>query len=153
MKGFKVFILPSLLIVVMAFMGISCSFKKGASKDTKTTSEKMKTIDVDVATVDSLVFIPLEGEPIRMEPSDCKLLSGYLSRAEYDTKLNSGDIMIKMQAPDYTVVFYYKGKSSDQNDWLMVWNENGRTKFADEWYYLSENTRSDVYKLLGKHVK
>ena len=88
-----------------------------------------------------------------MEPADCKLLSGYLSQAEYDTKLNSGDIMIKMQAPDYTAVFHYKGKSSEQSDWLMIWNEDGRTKFANEWYYLSENTRNDVYKLFDKYVK
>jgi len=153
MKKIKAFILPSVLVMGMAFMGISCSQQKSTSKDVKASSENTKTINIDAVTVDSLVFIPLEGESVHMELSDYKLLSGYLSQAEYDTKLNSGDIMIKMQAPDYTVVFYYKGKSSDQNDWLMIWNEDGRTKFANEWYYLRENTRNDVYKLLDKYAK
>ena len=152
----KMLILPGMLM--LACMAISCGSQKRISgssgEQTHAVSpENTKTIIIDAAAVDSLVFIPLEGEPVRMEPADCKLLSEYLSLAEYDTRLNSGDIMIKMQAPDYTAVFYYKGKSPERSGRLMIWNENGRTKFADRWYYLGENTRSDVYKLFDKYAK
>jgi len=154
MKKLVLYIMP----VMLAVMIISCNSKK-ASPDNPgdivsvVSSDSVRRIIVDVNNIDSMVFIPVEGKPIRMDQADCKPLSDYLYQAVYDTELNKSDIMIKMQAPDYTVVFYYKDRSSDQNDWLMIWKENGRTKFSNEWYYLSENIRSNVYELLDEYAK
>ena len=138
-------------LFLLAAMTVSCNNKK-LSSDINSTPDGEK-IAINCGTVDSILFIPIDGSPILMNRADCKPLSEYLSTAVYDTILNRGDIMIKMQAPDYTAVFYYKGKSADESDWLMVWNENGRTKFRNKWYMLSEKNRDKVYSLLEKYNK
>jgi len=144
-------------VFLLTLMAVSCKPGKNPSENTGenthiVSSDSVKNITIEENTVDSIVFIPVEGEPIRMVQSDCKPLSSYLHQAVYDTELNQSGIMIKMQVPDYTVVFYYKDKNPDQSDWLMIWKENGRTKFDNEWYYLNENTRSSIYELLDKYV-
>ena len=143
---------------MLILMAVSCKSGKNSSENAGEdiqieSSCNEKSITIKVNAVDSMVFIPVEGEPDRMNQADCKPLSLYLHQAVYDKELNQSGVMIKMQAPDYTVVFYYKDKSPDQSDWLMIWKENGRTKFGNEWYYLSENTRDNVYELLDKYVK
>ena len=145
-------------MLLLILMGVSCKSEKNRSENIDenaqiTSSDSVKNIIIMENAVDSMVFIPIEGEPIRMNQADCKPLSGYLHQAVYDTELNKSGIMLKMQAPDYTVVFYYKDKSPDQSDWLMIWKENGRTKFGNEWYYLNEKTRNNVYELLDKYIQ
>jgi hypothetical protein len=135
-------------------MFTSCNFKKSApdvSGDTTTVVADSLRIIINPEAVDSMLFIPNEGQPFRMDIADCKTLSEYLSKAVYDTTLNKSGIMMKMQAPDYTVIFYHKNKTADESDWLMIWKENGRTKFANEWYNLVESNRNSVYDLLGKY--
>ena len=90
---------------MLACMVISCGSQKRTSESSgeqthAVSPENTRTIIIDAAAVDSLVFIPLEGEPVRMEPADCKLLSEYLSLAEYDTRLNNVIMMVvKMVLP------------------------------------------------------
>lgn len=149
-------ILPlNLCLFALAVTLASCSFRKSAtdvSGDTVAVADSPGII-IDTEAADSMLFIPGEGQPLRMDPADCRPLSEYLSKAVYDTALNNSGIMMKMQAPDYTIVFYYKNKSADDSHWLMIWKENGRTKFADEWYYLTEDNRNSVYGLLEKYNK
>ncbi len=136
---------------------VSCNSQKASSEAPETTvavvNDTIKRITVNPQTIDSMVFIPIEGQTLRMDIADYKPLTEYLHDAVYDTELNQSGIMMKMQAPDYTVVFHYKGKGQDESDWLMIWNENGRTKFENEWYYLGEDTRDKVYELLEKYNK
>jgi len=156
MKKYITFLLPCMLLLILTVLSCKSEKKPSDNMGENTpivSSDSVKSITIKENTVDSMVFIPVEGEPIRMHLADCKPLSDYLHQAVYDTELNQSDMMIKMQAPDYTVVFYYKDKTSDNNDWLMIWKENGRTKFGNEWYFLSENTRSTVYELLDKYVE
>ncbi len=153
----KKIILPSLLcLVALAVMFVSCNFKKSTpnvSGDTTAVTADSLRIIIHSEAIDSILFIPIEGQPFRMDMADCKPLSEYLREAVYDTTLNNSGIMLKMQAPDYTVVFYHKNKSADESDWLMIWKENGRTKFANKWYNLAESSRNNVYDLLEKYNK
>jgi len=144
-------------MLLIILIGVSCKSEKNRSENINenaqiASSDSVKSIIID-NTVDSMAFIPVDGEPIRMDQADYKPLSDYLHQAIYDTELNKSGIMLKMQAPDYTVVFYYKDKSPDQSDWLMIWKENGRTKFGNEWYSLNEKTRNNVYELLDKYIQ
>ncbi|MDL2215112.1 hypothetical protein LJC00_02880 [Dysgonomonas sp. OttesenSCG-928-M03] len=153
MKKINLLFLSCFFVFVLA----SCNSQK-SSPDTSenvaaVVNDTIKRIVINAEVVDSMVFIPVDGQILQMDIADCKLLTEYLQDAVYDTELNQSGIMMKMQAPDYTVVFHYKGKGQDESDWLMIWNENGRTKFGNEWYYLGENTRDSVYKLLEKYNK
>ncbi len=153
----KKIVLPLFLsLFAFATMLISCNFKKSTpnvSEDTTVVTTDSLRIIINSEAVDSMLFIPIEGESFRMDMADSKPLSEYLSEAAYDTTLNKSGIMMKMQAPDYTVIFYHKNKSADESDWLMIWKENGRTKFANEWYNLAESNRNKVYDLLEKYNK
>jgi hypothetical protein len=117
MKIMKKIVLPLFLgLFALATMFISCNFKKTTSNVsgdvTAVTADSLRII-IHSKAVDSMLFIPIEGQPFQMDMADCKPLSEYLSKAVYDTTLNNSGIMLKMQAPDYTVVFYHKrcGKS------------------------------------------
>lgn len=153
----KKIILPLFFcLFALGIMLASCNSKKSTSDvsdNTVTAVADSLIIIINSETVDSMLFIPNEGQPFQMDMADCKPLSEYLSKAVYDTTLNKSGIMMKMQAPDYTVVFYHKNKTADESDWLMIWKENGRTKFADEWYNLEESNRNHVYELLEKYNK
>lgn len=151
----KKIILPLFLCsLALTVLFTSCNFKKSTSNvsdNTMDVAADSLRITINPETVDSMLFIPNEGQSFRMDMADCKPLSEYLSSAVYDTTLNKSGIMMKMQAPNYTVVFYHKNKTADASDWLMIWKENGRTKFANEWYNLAENSRNKVYDLLEKY--
>ncbi len=157
MKIMKKIILPLFLGgFVLTVIFTSCNFKKSASNasgDMEAVTADSLRIIINPEAIDSMLFIPHEGEPFLMDIADCKLLSKYLSEAIYDTTLNKSGIMMKMQTPDYTIVFYHKNKTADESDWLMIWKENGRTKFANEWYNLAESNRNSVYDLLEKYNK
>jgi hypothetical protein len=153
----KKIILPLFLgLFVSATLLTSCNVKKSTSDvsgDTSAITADSLRIIINPEAVDSILFIPNEGQPFRMDMADCKLLSDYLSRAVYNTRLNQSGIMMKMQAPDYTITLYYKDKSEDESDWLMIWKEDGRAKFANKWYDLAESNRNNLYSLLEKYNK
>ena len=72
----------------------------------------------------------------------------HLSTAKYDTVWNQGDIMIKMVAPDYTLMLNNKGDK--QNDVLMLWQESGKVKFRNVWFVLSADEMNSVIQMLNK---
>ncbi len=153
----KKIILPLLpCLLVWAVISTSCNFKKpvsDASGDTATVTTDSLSLFINPETVDSMLFIPIDGQPFRMDMADCKPLTGYLQEAVCDTALNKSGIMMKLLAPDYPVVFFYQNKTADESDWLMIWKENGRSKFANKWYNLPESNRNSVFGLLEKYNK
>ena len=45
--------------------------------------------------------------------------------------------MVKMVSPDYTVIIRYKEAGIDDNDFVMMWNNNGRIKFRNKWFLIN----------------
>ncbi len=152
MKKIILSLFPCLLIGAVLFT--SCNLKKSTSEvsaDTVAVITDSLSIVINPEAIDSMLFVPNDGQPFRMDMADCKPLAEYLKEAVYDTALNESGIMIKMQAPDYTVVLYYTDKTAEESDWLMIWKESGRTKLANIWYTLPESNRNSVYELFEKH--
>ncbi|MFV0537901.1 MAG: hypothetical protein ACK5M3_11070 [Dysgonomonas sp.] len=109
-------------------------------------------IQIDVNTIDSMSVIFTENEKTALiDISDREKLAELLSTARYDTLWNKGDIMVKMVAPDYMIISKYKNKSEDENNWMMIWKENGRTKYNDKWFFISDENQPKVYELLDKY--
>ena len=148
-KTLLIFALPLMALV------IACNPTK---KDiqTQTTTEigqkdSMK-IQIDVNTIDSMSVIFTENEKTALiDIPERERLAELLSTARYDTLWNKGDIMVKMVAPDYMIVSKYKNRSADENNWMMIWKENGRTKFNNKWFFISDQNQLKVYELLDKY--
>lgn len=144
-------------ILTLGAIFTSCDSKKAAQAEyEKENTSEAKINDstkifIDASKIDSMTLILDNDLKTIIQNSDYTTLANTASTAEYDTLLNNSDIMIKMQAPDYTIIIYNTGKSVDESDWLMVWKENGRTRFKNKWYTLAEDKRADLYKLLDKY--
>lgn len=147
----------SIYLLILGVVFISCDSKKTVQSEVENTNSTQSIINdstklfIDGSKVDSMTVILDNDIKKIIDQSDFAPLSDAVSTAEYDIRLNSGDIMMKMQAPDYTVIIYNTGKSNDESDWLMVWKEDGRTKFKNKWYYLAEDKKEVTYKLLDKY--
>lgn len=149
----------ALYILVLGVMFASCDSKKAVQAEAETQNVNMNgsmvgdstKIFIDASKVDSMVLILDNDLKNFIDQADFYSLADAVSTAEYDTHLNRGDIMMKMQAPDYTVIIYNAGKLSEESDWLMVWKEDGRTKFKNKWFYLSEDKKDVLYNLLDKY--
>ncbi len=138
----------------------SCDSKKAAQSTTEAenTNQSESVVNdstklfIDASKVDSMVIIWDNDLKSVIEKADFAVLADAVSTAVYDTRLNSGDMMIKMQTPDYTVIIYNTGKSSDESDWLMVWAENGRIKFKNKWFNLpaDKNLSADKNHIVRK---
>lgn len=147
----------SIYVFVLGSILTSCNSKKSAEAVpapagiSELAVEDSLKISIDVSKIDSMIRLFDSGATKAITNDDCILLGDMLSTAQYDTVFNNSDIMVKMQAPEYTVILYNKGKTLEENDWLMVWKENGRTKYKNKWYYLAEDKKDIVYNLLDKY--
>lgn len=147
----------SICLLALGVVSTSCDSKKAMQTESeninisKSQMNDSTQIFIDVSQIDSMMLILDNELKTAILNTDFTALADALSTATYDTYLNNSDIMIKMQAPDYTVIIYNTGKPADQSEWLMIWRENGRIKFKDKWYALAEDKRADVYKLLDKY--
>jgi hypothetical protein len=146
----KILLLLALPLMVLA---IACnSLKKDNQTASGTGQSDNKQVIIDVNSIDSMSVLFTENEKTALiDIADRVKLAKLLSTARYDTIWNKGNIMVKMVAPDYTIISKYKDKSADENNWLMIWKENGRTKFNNKWFFLSDENRLEVYKLLDKY--
>ena len=109
---------------------------------------------MDVVQVDTMTLISKTGDTNQLiKEADFTTLSTSLLTARYDTVWNESGIMVKMVEPDYTVIVHYKGKSADNNDWLMIWKNNGRTKFKNKWFFIEGENREKVTNLLDNYTK
>lgn len=147
----------SIYILALGAIFTSCDSKKTvqAEPETLNTAELVindsTKIVIDASKVDSMMVILDNDLKGPIQNADFAILADAVSTAGYDTRLNSSDMMIKMQAPDYTVIIYNTGKPNDESDWLMVWKENGRTKFKNKWYYLADDKKEILYGVLDKY--
>lgn len=110
------------------------------------------TMQFNVSEVDSmnLMFPDTENKHL-ISDTDKEKLGEYLSLSTYDTLWNNSGIMVKMVTPDYTIISHYKGKSQDNNSWLMIWKENGRSKYGNKWYFLDEQKKNEIYRILDSY--
>lgn len=147
----------SVYVFALGVIFTSCDSRKAVQPNTEKDNERESIvsdstrISIDATKVDSMTIIFDNDSKNSIDKSDFISLADAVLTAKYDTRLNSGDIMMKMQAPDYTVIIYNTGQSNEESDWLMVWNEDGRTKFKNQWYYLAEDKKEVAYKLLEKY--
>lgn len=145
------------MVVILAAFG-SCgrggvkATAEGAGETTKTAVADTMKIGVDAAKVDSVRVIFTGDEQLRhMDREDVERLISYAATSEYDTEWNDSGIMVKMVAPDYTVIFSYEGQSGDADDWMMIWREGGRVKFRQKWFHLANSHKERIYSLLDKY--
>ena len=160
MKKSAVIVLAMALSLVIGLS--SCNSNKhtqSAETDADTLDMKSVALDstrlyIDEAKVDTMKIIPVS-EPagnLLIKESDYSKLASSLLTARYDTAWNNSGIMVKMVAPDFTVVIDYKDKDADNSDWLMIWKENGRTKFKDKWFFLEDEARDEVISILNSYT-
>jgi len=140
------------VIAVLAVFLSSCAGQR-ARRSTMKPMNDMTGISIRTDAIDTVKLMFAEegsGETIMLK-SDYAGFAGFLSTAVYDTAWNDSGIMVKMVTPDYTAIISYKGRNADENDWLMIWKENGRAKFRDKWFFIAENQREGLYALLEKY--
>lgn len=112
-----------------------------------TMKMQLNTAGIDTMTV---IFTDSDKKSLINE-TDRAELGKLLSQSVNDTLWNNSGIMVKMVAPDYTVISHFKDKGADDNSWLMIWKESGRAKFENKWYFLPENKKNDIYQLIDKY--
>lgn len=147
--------MKKILFIPLAILTIACNPpKKDAQVQTTIDIEQKDStkIQINVADIDSMSVLFTENEKTALiDIADRTKLAELLSTARYDTVWNKGDIMVKMVAQDYTIISRYKNKSQDENGWLMIWKENGRTKFNNKWFFIPDENQLKVYELLDKY--
>ena len=155
--------MKSLVMITAALLSlVSCGHRNSGNTATGITAPEATSIDaendstrisIEARRLDSVKII-FSGDGVMdrfLKPEDIRALIGYVVPSVYDTAWNDTGIMVKMAAPDYTVVFSYEGQTADYDDWLMVWKESGRVKFRQKWFFLSEGSRVPLYVLLEKY--
>lgn len=136
----KYLALISILALVCGI--IACNPKKVQSETTIADKEETvydsTKIQIDMAKVDSMVLLyPDSNKPRIIVTDDQATVAESLLTAKYDTAWNDKGIMVKMMAPDYTVIISYKEAGIDDNDFVMMWNNNGRIKFRNKWFLIN----------------
>ena len=152
------------------FAGLIClvlsscfsSGNKEGDKNTLTTgvNPEVQAIDstqlyVNLSEVDSvkIIFTDNEADNKFINEEEWGKLVELIQTAQYDTVWNNKDIMIKMVAPDYTLVIGYKNQSSDQDEWLMLWKDSGKVKFKNTWFVLEEEVTRELTGLFENYRK
>lgn len=130
-------------ILALAYGMIACNPKKVQHEatdaiDLEETVYDSTKIQIDMAKVDSMVLLyPDSNKPRIIVTDDQTTVAESLLTAKYDTAWNDKGIMVKMMAPDYTVIISYKEAGIDDNDFVMMWNNNGRIKFRNKWFLIN----------------
>jgi len=138
----------------------SCGAERRKQREMKTSETIITPADttqlcIDIGNADriQLIFRDIQTPPVWVDEEHWNQLENDLLTARYDTTLNDKGIMIKMVEPDYTLVIHYKEKEPEENAWVTLWKESGRTKFRDHWFLLDENKKEDIYQLLEQYRK
>lgn len=148
----------SIISACIALVFLACNSKKSqqpedssANATTAAVYDSTK-VHIDIAMIDSVKVIFTENEQTKViDKADWTEIADNMLPAQYDTIWNRGDIMIKMVAPDYTMIISYKNTDMDKNDWLMIWKTDGRTKFKNKWYMLPQENMDAISELLEKY--
>jgi len=141
----------SIIISIAVFSACASSSKK-TEEGTKVDIIDTMKMQFSITDVDSMMLIfPDSNDQKLISDTDKTKLGETLSLSINDTLWNNSGIMVKMVAPDYTLISHYKGKSQDENSWLMIWKENGRAKYENKWYFLDESKKSNIYRILDSY--
>lgn len=147
----------NILFASIIISAILCGFSActSAKKDTKVTDEQIvdtMKLQFNIANMDTMsVIFPDSNDIFTINEKDKIELGQLLSSSINDTVWNNSGIIVKMVAPDYTIISHYKDQDADNNSWLMIWKENGRAKFENKWYLLDDNKKSTIYKMLDAY--
>lgn len=141
------------IIICGLFSGFSaCSSTKKEVKSGDEQAIDTMRLQFNIANVDTMsVIFPESNDVFVINEKDKTELGKLIALSINDTLWNNSGIMVKMVAPDYTIVSHYKGQSADNNSWLMIWKENGRAKFENKWYFLDEAKKSSIYQILDAY--
>lgn len=147
------------LFAALLFIGgmFACNTNKSQQEtaekiNIETASYDSTKIQVDATRIDTMTLIFTNDESRRIiNENDRKILVDNMATARYDTVWNDKDIMIKMIAPDYILIIRHKGESPENNDWLMIWKENGRTKYKNKWFFIADGKKESIYQLLDNY--
>ena len=150
----------SSLLFSLLFIGmIACGPKKvqnetAGKSDQQEIAYDSTKIQIDMAKVDSMLLLyPDSNDQYIIGKDDQSVIAETMLTAVYDTAWNDKGIMVKMVAPDYTMVVKYKGQNSDENKWLMMWKEGGRAKYKDKWFLLDEEYKKTLFPILDSYKK
>lgn len=130
-----------------------------AKKEESQESEEIKAAIIDtmkmqfsVTDIDSMyLMFPDSNEKKLINDTDKAKLGETLALSVNDTLWNNSGIMVKMVAPDYTLISHYKGKSQDENSWLMIWKETSRAKFENKWYFLDGSKKDEIFRIMDSY--
>ncbi|MFV0418194.1 MAG: hypothetical protein ACK5KT_05645 [Dysgonomonas sp.] len=143
------------LIVVGSMLACNSNKKQQITEEKdnlETAAYDSTKIQIDVAKIDTMTLIFTDDESRRIINEDgIKILADNMTTARYDTAWNDKDIMINMIAPDYTLIIQHKGESPENNDWLMIWKNDGRTKYKNKWFFIADDKRESIYQLLESY--
>ncbi len=114
-------------------------------------AETMK-MPFDAAGIDSMNVLFSGNEKKKtVSDTDKAKLGQALALSVNDTLWNNSGAVMKMAAPDYTVIAYYKGKPQDENSWIPVWKGSGKIMYKDKWYLLDESQKDGIYQILDNY--
>jgi len=158
MKATSIFFKTIIGIVFASAILSSCNSPAKKVESDKQGGTKAEVIDTmkmqfNTVNVDSMyLMFPDNNTKHIISDTDKEELGKYLAFSENDTLWNNSGIMVKMVAPDYTVISHYKDKPQDDNKWLMIWKKNGRTKYENKWYFLDEEKKNEIYRILDNYA-
>lgn len=142
-----------LFILAMICGMIACNPKKAQSEaiavpDGEEVVYDSTKIQIDMAKVDSMILLyPDSNDQHIIVSDDQTTIAESLPATQYDTAWNDKGIMVKMVAPDYTVIIRYKETSIDENDYLMMWNDNERVKFRNKWFLMDDDKKLLLFQI------
>lgn len=146
----------SILLFSLIIMFGACNTKKKAESQNKETTVKLDTTGlwIDVAKINSMRIIYTDNElnpETFIREEDQLKIQRMMNTAIYDSIRNRSDIMIKMVAPEYTLIMAYKNKSADDNDWFMLWASDNYVKYKNTWYTVSNEIKEETVSLLESY--
>lgn len=154
-KTYHYSLLAALLLIGGMF---ACNTNNKTQQDTEEkanveiASYDSTKIQIDPVRIDTMTLIFTDDESRKViNENDRKVLADNMSTARYDTAWNDKEIMINMIAPDYTLIIQHKEESPENNDWLMIWKENGRTKYKNKWFFIADDKKESIYQLLESY--
>lgn len=139
----------SVILTVFLVGFISCSGRNN-SAISENPKEEIAVLSMNLDEVDNMKIIYTDNESIEMyiPEKDWAAIEKQIQSATYDSIWNRDDIMIKMVAPDYTIIISYKDKTPDENDWMMIWKDNGKVKYRNIWYILNDDSKLTIIQFL-----
>lgn len=139
------------MFILCVFVIGSCSFpaRKGQVENVE-AGEERKEPHIDLFQVESMQVIYTDNEEMvrYLSENDRVRIGEWISDARYDEQWNDSNIMIKMIAPDYTVIIRYRDLTPEEDDWLMIWKNTGKIKYQNLWYIAGEEKTADISRLL-----